>query len=223
MAALIEFQNVTVKEQQNTILKNVTFSVSKGDKVVIYGKSGSGKTTILTTLLGGHKPLEGVVKYNGIIMNRESIHKIRTSIAFIGQEPVLGDGTVEDVLTFPFEFKANHPNKPDKNALIESLEKVGLSQSLFNSSVSGISGGEKQRIAIARALLLKKNVFCIDEATSALDTHSAEIIVSIFKNKEFTVLSVSHDSRWFNIASRFIKIDNGQIVDNTDDRTKTGM
>ena len=68
MAALIEFQNVTVKEQQNTILKNVTFSVSKGDKVVIYGKSGSGKTTILTTLLGGHKPLEGVVKFNGIIM-----------------------------------------------------------------------------------------------------------------------------------------------------------
>lgn len=223
MAALIEFQNVTVKEQQNTILKNVTFSVSKGDKVVIYGKSGSGKTTILTTLLGGHKPLEGVVKYNGIILNRESIHKIRTSIAFIGQEPILGEGTVENVLLFPFNFRANYPNKPDKNALIESLEKAGLSQSLLNSNVSGISGGEKQRIAIARALLLNKNVFCIDEATSALDSQSAELIVSVFQNKEFTVLSVSHDPRWFNIASRFIKIDNGQIIDDTDDRTKVKM
>ncbi len=217
---MIEFRNVAVQEQGKTILHDLTFSVSNGEKVILYGRSGSGKTTILRALLGGHHLSNGEILFKGNKLDKRSLGAIRTSIAYIGQEPVLGDGTVKDALLLPTTFKANAAQKPDYKALVSCLEQVGLSQSLLESDVSGVSGGEKQRIAVARALLLKKTVFCIDEVTSALDPASVETIISLFRAKEFTILSVSHDQRWFEIAERFIKIENGTIVQDTRDRSK---
>jgi putative ABC transport system ATP-binding protein len=144
----------------------------------------------------------------------------RTSIAYIGQEPFLGDGTVEDALLLPFNFKANSMHRPSRSTLIDTLELIGLPDAILSSTTDTISGGEKQRIAVARSLLLNKSVFCIDEVTSALDLDSAEKITSLFRNKPATILSVSHDSRWFNIADRYIEINNGTVNSNTTDRSK---
>ena len=220
---MIKFNNVTIQEQEKTILHGVTFSVEKGEKVVFYGKSGSGKTTILHALLGGHRLTEGYIKFNGILLDKNSIKTVRTSIAYIGQEPVLGEGTVEQVLLLPFSFKAHATNLPNQSTLVNALEHVGLSTLILSTNVSNVSGGEKQRIAIARALLLKNEVFCIDEVTSALDIDSAEVVLSLFKNSRYTVISVSHDPRWFSATDRFIKIDNGTIISDTYDRSAITM
>jgi len=163
--------------------------------------------------------LEGSITFNGYLVNRHSLDSVRSSIAFIGQEPFLGEGTVEYVLRYPFTFKVNASHRPDRSKLCRVLEQVGLSDSLLSSDATSVSGGEKQRIAVARALLLKREVFCIDEATSALDFSSAEIITSLFRNTQCTILSVSHDPRWLNIADRFINIENGAIAGDTTDRS----
>lgn len=216
---MIEFQNVTVRDQGKTILKNITFTITKHEKTVLYGKSGSGKSTILYTLLGGHILLEGSIKFDGCLVNRHSINNVRSCIAFIGQEPFLGEGTIEHVLLLPFTFKVNAMHLPNRLTLSRILDQVGLPDSLLDCDAASVSGGEKQRIAVARALLLKKDVFLIDEATSALDFNSAEIIISLFRDERFTILSVSHDPRWLTIANRFIKIDNGTIVSDSRDRS----
>lgn len=215
---MIEFENVTVTEQRKKILQNISFTIEKNEKAVIHGKSGSGKSTIIRTLLGGHRILEGNVRFEGCMLSRHSIREIRTRVAFIGQEPFLGQGTVEEVLLLPFTFRVNIAQRPDRPALCRVLERVGLSDSVLRCDAATVSGGEKQRIAVARALLMKKSVFCIDEATSALDSVSAETISSLFRNEDFTILSVSHDPRWLSIAGRFIQIDSGEIVADTTDR-----
>ncbi len=217
---MIQFENITVKEADKTILRNITFTVTDNEKVVLYGRSGSGKTTILRTLLGGHRPVEGQIRLNGQLVDKHSIGSIRKQIAYIGQEPVLGDGTIRDVLLLPFRFKANAMHHPDNSKLSLALERVGLPASLLHTDSATVSGGEKQRVVVARALLLNKNVFCIDEATSALDIASAEIIISLFRDKQFTILSVSHDPRWLAIAEKFITIDNGIVKEISTDRSK---
>ncbi|MBN1602637.1 MAG: ATP-binding cassette domain-containing protein [Chitinispirillaceae bacterium] len=220
---MIEFKDVAVQERGKTILHNVTFTVTEREKVIFYGKSGSGKTTILRTLMGGHSVSEGEIIFNGKKLDKHSLFSVRTSIAYIGQEPVFSEGTVKEALLFPFNFKANAALIPSHSEQINILTKVGLPQQILESDVTGISGGEKQRVAVARALLLKKTVFCIDEVTSALDPFSAETITALFSSKEFTILSVSHDPRWFSIADRFIKIESGTIVLDTQNRSETEM
>ncbi len=215
---IIEFQNVTVKEQGKIILKDISFAISRGEKTVLWGKSGSGKSTILRTLLGGYSISEGSIRVDGLVLDRNSVNLIRNKIAYIGQEPVLGIGTVKQAMMFPFNFKANISIKPDASKLVQILQRVGLPGSLLGVDASTVSGGEKQRIAVARALLLQKKIFCIDEATSALDSDSAQIVVSLFRDEDCSILSVSHDPRWFAIARRFLRIDNGKIVQDTTTR-----
>lgn len=217
---IIEFQNVTVREQGKIILKDISFAISRGEKAVLYGKSGSGKSTILRALLGGYSFFEGSIRVDGLVLDRNSVNLIRKKIAYIGQEPVLGLGTVKEVMMLPFNFKANTSIKPDSSKLVELLQRVGLPGSLLDADASTVSGGEKQRIAVVRALLLQKKIFCIDEATSALDSDSAQIIVSLFKDEDCSILSVSHDRRWFVIAQRFLKIDKGEIIQDTRTRSE---
>ena len=219
---MIEFQNVTV-EQGKTILRDLSFTIKKQEKAVLYGPSGSGKSTILRTLLGGYHPVRGRIIFDGLPVDKNSIHVIRKKIAYIGQEPVLGETTVEHALLLPFTFKANALYRPDKSALISALERVGLPSSILSSETASVSGGEKQRIAVARVLLLDKKVFCIDEITSALDSGSVDSVLSLFRDEQITILSVSHDPRWLDIANRFIKIDNGTVVDDTRERFRVKM
>ena len=107
----------------------------------------------------------------------------------------------------------NRENLPPEERIKETLEKLRLKNDILDKDSSVVSGGEKQRIAIARSLLQNKSVFLADEITSALDAESKKAVLELFKKEQFTMISVSHDPDWFGICSRFIKIDNGEIID----------
>lgn len=226
MEPLIRFENVTVFDStaragRQAILDGVSFEVGAGEKAVLYGRSGSGKSTILTTLAGAHIPSGGSIWFEEMQVNAESLDRVRRSLAFIGQEPVLGAGTVREALMLPFTFRANRDLQPDQHTVNEVLHSLRLDPAILDSEASVVSGGEKQRIAIARALLLNKKAFLADEITSALDPESKDAVISLFRDRPLTLLSVSHDREWFSICTTFMQVDKGSIV-NVADRAPGG-
>ncbi|MFP4418683.1 MAG: ATP-binding cassette domain-containing protein [Chitinispirillaceae bacterium] len=208
---MISFNRVSVQRNDTMLIKDVTFTVETGEKAVIYGKSGSGKSTILLTLVGARTPSAGTIFFDGKNVSAENIGTIRRSVAFVLQEPVLGAPTVRESLLLPFTFAANKEDKPSLDTMKTVLERLHLPENILDKSSSVLSGGEKQRIAIARSLLLQKQVYVLDEVTSALDSESKKALLDLFANSRFTIISVSHDPDWFSICNKAIHINDGTV------------
>ncbi len=212
-ASLITFKNVTVTDNSQTIIENISFSVQEGEKLALYGKSGSGKTTILNTIVGAHVPCRGEVCFCGEKLTPDNISKLRRAVAFIGQEPVMGAEKVLDAILLPYTFKANRANIPARETIQNTLKNLHLDVSILQRSSSVVSGGEKQRIAVARALLQGKKIFILDEITSALDDESRKAVLDLFGKANITLISVSHDRQWWNICSKLVCIEKGRMVE----------
>ncbi len=208
---IVRFNKVTVTYDGKAIIQDVSFHICENEKVAFYGKSGSGKSTILTTTLGAHFPSRGIVFFNRKPVSSKNILDIRRAIAFIGQEPVLGAEKIRDALLLPFSYRVNRGKTPTKDKIAQTLEELHLQEDILPKDASVVSGGEKQRIAIARALLLDKKIFLLDEVTSALDPESKRAVLELFRKDGYTIISVSHDSDWFETCSKFIKVENGKI------------
>ena len=210
--ALIHFDRVTVTRRGAVILSDISFTVRSGQKAGLTGPSGSGKSTVLLTLLGACPVSGGDVFFGSDRVCPETVARIRRSVAYIGQEPVLGAETVAEALRLPFTFRANRRAAPDADRITAVLAQVGLDRSLLPRRVQTVSGGEKQRLAIARALLLDKRVFLCDEITSALDDGSREAILRLFANPDFTVLSVAHDEQWLSRCDTVWTVRGGRLT-----------
>ena len=133
-------------------------------------------------------------------------------MSFIGQEPLLCADRVMDAVLLPYTYRANRGQLPSRQEIDVVFRELHLEPALLNKSTAVVSGGEKQRIAIARALLQNKTIFIVDEITSALDMESKKVVLDIFNKDSYTVISASHDPDWLKICSRSIKIDKGKIV-----------
>ncbi len=210
---MLRFANVTVSYGNTPLIQNITFRIDEHERVVLYGKSGSGKSTILITMVGAHIPTSGTVYFEDNAVSRSSIERVRRTVSFIGQEPVLGAEKTRDALLLPFSYKAHQGKTPSDEQIHNTLQNLQLDRSILDRDVAFLSGGEKQRIAIARALLLNKKIFLLDEVTSALDIESKRAVLNLFTRERYTIVSVSHDPDWFRICSRFMKVENGMIVE----------
>ncbi|MDD2758963.1 MAG: ABC transporter ATP-binding protein [Methylomonas sp.] len=213
MTPIIRFDNVTLSRQQKTLLSGVSFEVYPGQKVLIRGQSGAGKSSLLKTLMGMYPPSEGSVYFNEQILSRHSVHHIRNCTAYIGQEPVLAADTVREALLLPFQFKAHSHNCPTEAQLLILLRRLHLSADILDRHVAKISGGEKQRIALARGLLLHKTLYLLDEATSALDTASKQAVFDIFCAPQITLLAVTHDADWFQYSTTIFEMNAGRLTE----------
>lgn len=210
---VIEFKDVTVTADSKDILSDITFAVPKGGKVALIGKSGAGKSSILHALLGLLEPASGEIFFDGIKVEPSSIDRVRSSVSYIGQEPVLGSAsTVREALMLPFSFRANRHARPDDKVIEKNLEFLDLPVKILSADVDVISGGEKQRIAICRGLLQEKEVFLLDEVTSALDKESAQAVKALLSRERFTFLSVSHHDEWIEGCDTIIEMDKGRIA-----------
>jgi putative ABC transport system ATP-binding protein len=208
---MLEFRNISLKAHKQMLLTDAELQVRRGDKAVVRGPSGCGKSSLLKCAVGAIPLEEGEVRIEGVILKASTVTGIRSRIAFIGQEPVLGTENVRDALLLPFRFKAHQDSMPAASRIEKVLERLRLPGDILSKPCSRISGGEKQRIVIARALLLNKSIFLADEVTSALDPESTAAVIGELFDPEITLLSVSHDPDWIKTCDRVIDFDNGQL------------
>jgi putative ABC transport system ATP-binding protein len=212
-APLIQFDHVGVSVRDKAILIDISFDLNAGDKAVFRGKSGAGKSTVLKTLLGLYPLARGTVYFQGKPLDKSVVAEIRRCAAYIGQEPVLGAETVREALLLPFQFKAHSGSKPSESTLIEALQTLHLPEAILSQDCSRVSGGEKQRIALARGLLLGKSLYLLDEVTSALDTESKQAVFGVFADPRLTVLSVAHDPDWIHLCGRVFDVEAGNMTE----------
>ena len=212
MPSLIRFDQVSVTAHNKTILSDVSFTLFHGEQAVLSGKSGSGKSSVLKTLLGLNSVSSGTVYVKEKPLTPLSVQTIRSCAAYIGQEPMLGAESVREALLLPFQYKTHRDHRPTEAQLIEALDRLQLPTAILSRASSRISGGEKQRVALARGLLLGKQLYLLDEVTSALDAASKKAVFNVFSDPQLTVLSVTHDPEWMGNCSVIFELESGKLT-----------
>lgn len=204
---IVSAEHLSVAFDGRQLFSDLTFDIAKGEKMVFSGESGSGKTTLLNILTGIEQHYHGEVRIFGQKPVRENIHHIRSQIAWLPQEVPAHPGTTEEMLFMPFQFKQNKHLRPDIEKVNALLFRLGLSPAILSKQVKSISGGEKQRIALALCLLLERPLLLLDEPTSALDETSIKKVTSLlFEKKGMTVVSTSHNITWINTCDQQIAL-----------------
>ena len=138
MNPIIRFDQVSVAVREKTILSNISFALFPGEKGVLCGKSGSGKSSVLRTFIGLHVVAKGSVYFQQMQLTPLSVHAIRNATAYIGQEPVLGAERVRDALLLPFQFKSHRNRRPSDARLIEVLNRLHLTARSIRSLLPGL-------------------------------------------------------------------------------------
>ena len=203
----IEMNKILVQFQEKTVLNGFSLRLLSGEKVVLTGNSGLGKSTVLRCILGFVIPDEGEIFIRGKRMLPESVWTLRTVLAYVPQEPELGSGILEEWFKAPFFFRANMDLKKNLERLPELLEHFSLSKELLRKEVGTLSGGEKQRATLIAALLLQRNIFLLDEPTSALDRKNGKKVLEfLFTIPDASILAVSHDHTFLDMADQVIEL-----------------
>ena len=194
----MENVSVTVKEEleDKLIFSELTLSVDKGEKVLIKGRSGIGKTTIFKLILGFTVPRSGDIYFEENKVDPALVWSIRKRVAHISQDSDIGEGPVKALFDEVFSYSANR-DKFRRSDLYNLLSEFSLQEDVLTKKFENLSGGEKQRIAIIISLMTKKDIFLLDEITSELDSSLKKKVVDFFlSHSEWTVLAISHDPEW---------------------------
>ena len=206
----IEISNISVGFGEKGLFRNLWLKVAEGERVVITGASGMGKSTLLRCILGFTVPESGEILVKGTPVTGETVWRLRTHMAYVPQEPELGEGTLRQWFEQPFSFKANTHLKGNLKRLPGLLQRLSLPTDLLDADLVTLSGGEKQRVALIAALLLEREILLMDEPTSALDKENSLAVVSLLRSqKGLTILSVSHDPHFLDLADRVIPLPPG--------------
>lgn len=198
-------------------LKNVNFSVEQGEYVAIMGESGSGKTTLLNILAALDKPTGGEVKLNGRNMqsveDRELSAFRRDNLGFVFQDfNLLDTFSIQDNILLPLVLSGNNYHQMESR-LKPIVEKLAICDILKKYPYE-VSGGQKQRTAVARALITNPKIILADEPTGALDSKAADSLLKLFEtiNQEGqTILMVTHSTKAASHAKRVLFIKDGEV------------
>lgn len=207
---LFELTDITVNRHDREILRLDSITVCKGEKVVITGHSGSGKSTLIKIFNSLVVPDRGSAKYMGRRIQDYNLAHHRSRVILVDQEPFIGEDDIRSALT-GFTFFSVHRNKIIREESIEKImRKLKLEKLGSEKRIDTLSGGEKQRVAIGRALLLDPDVLLLDEPTSALDDNNVRLLIDIIlKNNEKTIISISHNREWISACTREIAVSDG--------------
>lgn len=205
-------------ETEVQALKNVSFSVPKGEYVAIVGESGSGKSTLLNMIGALDNPTSGKILIDGKDIFAMEERKLtifrRRNIGFIFQAfNLIPELTVEQNIIFPVLLDYQ---KPDRQYLEELLEVLNLKHRR-NHLPSQLSGGQQQRVAIGRALITRPSIILADEPTGNLDTQNSSEVIALLKStsKKYaqTIIMITHNRRIAETADRVLQVSDGVLTD----------
>lgn len=215
---ILSFENVSFSYNNHTVLKNASFLMESGEFLYLIGPSGSGKTTVLKLIYMDLMPQSGVVaigEFNSQFMKERYIPMLRRKLGIIFQDfRLLTDRTVEENLTFVLH-SINSPKKEIKKKIFNALSLVGLTHKR-NAYPKELSGGEQQRIVIARAIINDPILILADEPTGNLDPDTSKQIMEILKDinsRGTAILVATHNYEIVKkFPSRVLQIKNEQII-----------
>lgn len=190
---MIKFKNIDLKFNNKIILKDFNLTINKGEKVLIAGKSGKGKSTLLKILLGFNSPDSGEVLFQNIQLNEKNIDNIRKYLGYMPQSTPFLNDNVEKIINTIFNYKLNSKKKLDYDKLFYYFNLFNLDKNILTKHINELSGGEKQRFAFIITILLDREVWILDEITSSLDQDMKEKVTHYILNSDKTVVLVSHD------------------------------
>ena len=216
---IIELVNATIYQRDNIILSNVTFSIGKGEFVYLIGKTGSGKSSLLKTLYAELPADDGVVNVAGFNLtniSRKEIPYLRRKLGIVFQDfQLLDDRNVEANLEFVLKATGWYDEEQISNRIDEVLEKVGLKDKR-KSMPYNLSGGERQGVAIARALLNNPDVILADEPTGNLDPETTLDVLKMLlriADSGTAVLMATHNYGLIQkYPGRILKCENHQVI-----------
>jgi len=215
----IELKNVdfSYRDSNYKILKDLNLTIKKGERVAILGKIGTGKSTILKLIMNLYSPTNGSVLVDGVDVRQIDPIDLRSSIGVVPQEPFLFMGTIKDNITIGEQYVSDEE-------LLSVSKVAGLDEFLgkheagFDLMVGergeGLSGGEKQSVTLARALISDPNYLMLDEPTNSMDSQTEKAFIEKLKRiiLDKTVIIVTHKTSLLELVDRAIVIDNGKIV-----------
>ena len=218
----LQFDGVSFQHQSSSVLAldEISFSAARGDTVAFVGPSGAGKSTLVKLLVGLYAPKSGAILYNGIPSSRVDLDVLREKIGFVTQDTQLFSGSIRENLLFV------NPNATDAECM--TVLQQAAAHSLLSRADRGldtligeggvkVSGGEKQRLSIARALLRHPQLLVFDEATSSLDSLTEEeisrTIREVATNQEAVTILIAHRLSTVMHADRIYVLERGRIVE----------
>ncbi|WP_297434591.1 ATP-binding cassette domain-containing protein [uncultured Cetobacterium sp.] len=190
---MISFKNISIKFNNKIVLNNFNLVVNPGEKILISGVSGKGKTTLLKLLLGFSTPNSGNIFVDNLELNEQNINIIRNKIGYMPQSTPFLNVKIEKLIHTIFNYKENLKTKLDMDILIKTLKEFNLDSSILSKNINQLSGGEKQRLAFVIIILLDRKIWVLDEITSSLDQDMKEKVTNYILNTNKTVILVSHD------------------------------
>ena len=214
----IELRNISFRYQKDEplILDNLSLNIHKGEYVALVGKSGCGKTTLVKLLLGFEFPQRGTISYDGTQMDQLDLHSLRRNIGTVLQDGKLfpGDILSNITITAPWLGEAEAWEAAEKAGMAEDIRNMPLGMHTFLSEGSGgISGGQKQRLMIARAIVAKPGLLILDEATSALDNLTQKKVTESMDAMKCTRIVIAHRLSTIRACDRILALDQGKIVE----------
>ena len=218
----LKFDTVSFKHQSSNrnALENISFETEKGQTIAFVGPSGSGKTTLVKLLVGLYSPDSGQVLYNEVSSTHIDLNQLREKIGFVTQDTQLFSGSIRENLLFV------RPNASDEDCMLV-LQKAAC-QNLLSRADKGlntiigeggvkVSGGEKQRLSIARALLRNPNILVFDEATSSLDSLTEEEITETIRDvsviSDHITILIAHRLSTIMHADKIFVLEKGKIIE----------
>ncbi|MEB9726699.1 ABC transporter ATP-binding protein, partial [Bacillus cereus] len=217
----IEFKNVSYSYTKNNeyVLKDISFSIQKGEKVGVIGSTGSGKSTLAKLLPRLYDVDQGEICIDGIDVKTYDLQKLRASIGFVPQKALLFSGSIEENLRYGKE-NATHDELEVAAASACATEFINKLEESYRYNLTqgatNLSGGQKQRVSIARALVRKPPILILDDSTSAVDAKSEATIQTALKTKYkgTTTLLIASKISSIMDADKILVLDNGELVGN---------
>ena len=212
----VELINTVKKYGQQEVLNSFSLDIEKGKCLAVMGESGSGKSTIAKIIIGLEKPNSGEVK----IFDKDIEFLFQDSYNALNPRM-----TIEDLIYEPLQFSTDIDTKNKREIVLELLKQVELAPELLTRRRDELSGGQLQRVCLARALSTKPQIIIFDESLSGLDPlvqdKILDLLYKIQKEYQLTYIFISHDFRLcYFLADRIILIDNGKIIEDFKDLDK---